>query len=473
MAGAKIKEILDVLDNSLQIERGTVRVSNPSKFRQKVQKLAEISALESGEKQGLARYLTRAAALDLGIVPASIHDLYMARGRGEVPPVFTVPAINLRVLAFDAARIVFRVAKRVDAGAFIFEIARSEIGYTGQRPAEYTTSVLAAAIAEDYKGPVFIQGDHFQVSAKRFGADPNTEVQAVKDLMKESVSAGFFNIDVDTSTLVDLSKPSVPEQQAVNTGLSAKFTSYLRTLQPAGITISVGGEIGEVGGRNSTEEELRAYIEGFRKDLAKEGAGLTGLSKISIQTGTSHGGVALPDGTIAKVKVDFDTLKHLSQVARRDYGMAGAVQHGASTLPEDAFGKFPETETCEVHLATGFMNMFFERLPEALRNEMYAYLREKQASERKGDMTDEQFYYKVRKNAVGPFKAQSWALPLSVKEEINKAWEAQFTKLFHLLGTKGTRQYVEKFIKPVAIQPNLKDYLGEAAGIESVADLAD
>jgi hypothetical protein len=104
---------------------------------------------------------------------------------------------------------------------------------------------------------------------------------------------------------------------------------------------------------------------------------------------------------------------------------------------------------------------------------MYAYLREKQASERKSDMTDEQFYYKVRKNAVGPFKAQSWALPLSVKEQINKAWESQFTKLFHLLGTKGTRPYVEKFIKPVVIQPNLKDYLGEAAGVESVADLAD
>jgi fructose/tagatose bisphosphate aldolase len=473
MASAKIKEILDLLDNSLHIEGGVVKVSNPSKFRQEVHKLAEISALESGEKQGLARFLTRAAALDLGIIPASIHDLYMARGRGEAPPTFTVPAINLRVLAFDSARVVFRVAKRVDAGAFIFEIARSEIGYTNQRPAEYTTSVLAAAIAEEYKGPVFIQGDHFQVSAKRYGTDPNAEVQAVKDLMKESIAAGFFNIDVDTSTLVDLTKSSVPEQQVVNTELSARFTSYLRTLQPAGITISVGGEIGEVGGRNSTEEELRAYIEGFRKDLDKEGKGLTGLSKISIQTGTSHGGVALPDGTIAKVKVDFDTLKRLSQVARKDYGMAGAVQHGASTLPEDAFGKFVETETCEIHLATGFMNMFFERLPEALRNEMYAYLREKQASERKGDMTDEQFYYKVRKNAVGPFKAQSWALPLSVKEQINQDWEAQFTKLFHLLGTKGTRQYVEKFIKPVVIQPNLKDYLGEAAGIESVADLAD
>lgn len=473
MAGVKIKDILEAVDNSLEVKEGAVRVNNPAKFREKVQKLAEISALESGERQKLARYLTRAAALDLGIIPASIHDLYMARGRGEVPPVFTVPAINLRALSFDAARVIFRVAKSMDASAFIFEIARSEIGYTNQHPTEYTTSILAAAIAEDYKGPVFIQGDHFQISAKRYGANPDAEVQAVKDLIKESIAAGFFNIDVDTSTMVDLSKPTVPEQQDLNTGLSAELTAYIRKAEPRGITVSVGGEIGEVGGRNSTEEELRAYIEGFRKALDMRGAGMTGLSKISIQTGTSHGGVVLPDGSIAKVKVDFDTLHRLSQVARKDYGMGGAVQHGASTLPEDAFGKFVEIETCEIHLATNFMNMFFDRIPDSLRGEMYAYLREKHSSEKKSDMTDEQFYYKVRKNAVGPFKAQSWNVPPSVKEKIKKDWESQFRKLFDLLGMKNTRQYVEKFIKPAVIQPNLKDYLGESAGVENVSDLAD
>jgi fructose/tagatose bisphosphate aldolase len=473
MADVKIKDVLDAVDNSLEVKQGAVRVNDPAKFREKVQKLAEISALGSGEQQRLARFLTRAAALDLGIIPASIHDLYMARGRGEVPPVFTVPAINLRALSFDAARVIFRVAKSMDAAAFIFEIARSEIGYTGQHPTEYAASILAAAIAEDHKGPVFIQGDHFQISAKRYGANPDAEVQAVKDLIKESLAAGFFNIDVDTSTMVDLSKPSVPEQQVLNTELSAELTAYIRKIEPKGITVSVGGEIGEVGGRNSTEEELRAYIEGFRKALDKRGAGMTGLSKISIQTGTSHGGVVLPDGSIAKVKVDFDTLHRLSQIARRDYAMGGAVQHGASTLPEDAFGKFVETETCEIHLATNFMNMFFDRIPDNLREEMYAYLREKHSSDRKGDMTDEQFYYKTRKNAVGPFKTQSWNVPLSVKEEIKKDWESQFRKLFDLLGMKGTRQYIEKSIKPVVIQPNLKDYLGEAAGVESVSDLAD
>ena len=161
---------------------GSVKVTNPARFREKVHILAELSALETGQKQGLARFLTRAAAIDLEIYPASIHDLYMARGRGEVPPVFTVPAMNLRVMSFDEARAVFKVARKMDAAAFIFEIARSEMGYTDQRPAEYTTSILAAAIAEGYKGPVFIQGDHFQVSSKRYNADPKAEIEALTRL---------------------------------------------------------------------------------------------------------------------------------------------------------------------------------------------------------------------------------------------------------------------------------------------------
>ncbi len=130
------------------------------------------------------------------------------------------------------------------------------------------------------------------------------------------------------------------------------------------------------------------------------------MSKISIQTGTSHGGTVLPDGTLAKVNIDFDTLRELSRVARRDYKLGGTVQHGASTLPEDAFHKFVENEAIEVHLATNFMTMFYEEAPTALRQEMYAWLDKNSAADRKAGMTDEQFYYKTRKNALGAFKAQ-------------------------------------------------------------------
>jgi fructose/tagatose bisphosphate aldolase len=381
--------------------------------------------------------------------------------------------MNLRMLAFDSARAVFRVANEMNAGAFIFEIARSEMGYTDQRPAEYASNILAAAIAEGYTGPVFIQGDHFQVSAKRYASSPDTEVQAVKDLTKEAIAAGFYNIDIDTSTLVDITKATVPEQQTLNYTLSAMYSATIRSLQPAGVQVSIGGEIGEVGGHNSTEEELRAYMNGFRAELSRQSPNAGGLSKISIQTGTSHGGVVLPDGSIAKVNLDFGILLKLSRVARSAYGLGGTVQHGASTLPDNAFGKFVDSEAAEVHLATNFQNIIFEYLPEDLRSEIYAFLDKNLAAERKPDMTDEQFYYKTRKNAIGPFKAKIWQLPAEAKNSISQALEEQFRKLFVYLGMQGTRKFTDTFIHPVKVTPDLKFYLGETAVEEEVSDLAD
>ena len=470
---SELHELLTAIENSVAVEGTTIKVKDAAKLRANIDTLVQASALKSVEAQGWARYIVRGAALDLGIIPASIHELYLARGRGDVPLTFTTPALNLRVLSYHSARAVFRVAKRINGAAFIFEIARSEIGYTVQRPAEYSTNVLAAAIAEGWKGPVFIQGDHFQMSSKKYASDPQAEITAVKDLAREAISAGFFNIDVDTSTLVDVSKPTIHEQQATNYSLSSEFAAFIRDLEPEGVTISIGGEIGEVGGHNSTEEELRGFMDGFNTAMQQRAPGKAGLSKISIQTGTSHGGTVLPDGTLAKVSIDFDTLRELSRVARRDYHLGGTVQHGASTLPEDAFHKFVENEAIEVHLATGFMTMFYETCPADLRQQMYAWLDKNSAADRKPDMTDEQFYYKTRKNALGAFKQQMYALPMEDMGKLTGAWEGQFGKLFGLLGVQDTRQYVEQFVKPLAVAPDMKFYLGKEVSEAMADDLQD
>lgn len=470
---SKLNNLLNRVEGSLHLDGTTVKVMDEAKLRKNVIKLVEASALGSGEEQGWARYLVRGAALAVGIIPASIHDLYLARGRGDAPMTWSTPAFNLRVLSYHAACAMFRAANKMNAGAFIFEIARSEIGYTAQRPAEYATNILAAAVKEGYRGLVFLQGDHFQMSAKKYAADAHAELQAVKDLIKEAISAGFFNIDIDTSTLVDISKPTVPEQQETNIDISSDFGAYIRSIEPEGMTISIGGEIGEVGGHNSTEEELRAFMDGYNREMEKRAPGKPGLSKISIQTGTSHGGTVLADGSIARVNIDFDTLRELSRVARKVYAMGGTVQHGASTLPEDAFHKFVENEAIEVHLATNFMNMFYELAPAELKKEMYSWLDVNSASDRKPGMTDEQFYYKTRKNAVGPFKARAYALPTADMDKLSEAWETQFEKLFILLGMKGTKPLIEKFVKPVIVQPDIKFYLGDKAVEELADDLAD
>ncbi len=397
-----------------------------------------------------------------GIGPASIHELYLARGRGECGG-FTVPAINVRMLAYDTARAVFRAARARNAGAIILEIARSEIAYTEQRPAEYVAVVLAAALREGYAHPVFIQGDHCQVNAKKYAADAEGEVGEVTKLIGEEIGAGFFNIDVDTSTLVDLSHPTLELQQKTNSDRAAEITAFIRSIEPHGVTVSVGGEIGEVGSKNSTVEELHAFMDGYQRALARRGRGLAGLSKISVQTGTSHGGVVLPDGTIAEVKLDLVALEALSLAARKSYGLGGAVQHGASTLPPDAFGNFPRVETVEIHLATNFQNIIFDhpRLPAGLRDEMMRWLDANAAGERKSGDTDEQFYYRARKKAIGPFKQQCWDLPEETRDAIAADLERTFGFLFDQLRVKDTGKLVQRY---VAARPLSWDALHQAQG---------
>ncbi|MDD4893716.1 MAG: class II fructose-bisphosphate aldolase [Candidatus Omnitrophica bacterium] len=379
-----------------------------------------------------------------GIYPSSIHEFYMARGKGEFSG-FTVPAINLRSMTYDLARAIFRVAKKNNSGAFIFEIAKSEMGYTSQPPVEYSAVILAAAVKEGHTGPVFIQGDHFQANAKKYQENPDKETEGLEALITESIGAGFYNIDIDSSTLVDLSKPDVKKQQFLNYEVCAKLTQFIRRIEPKGITVSVGGEIGEVGHQNSTPEDLHAFMQGYNQRLRK---GLAGISKISIQTGTSHGGVVLPDGSVAQVKLDFDTLKKLSEMARKEYGMAGAVQHGASTLPAEAFHKFAECDAAEVHLATEFQNMIFEskNFPHELKAKIYDWLKINAASEKKEGETEEQFFYKTRKKALGPFKKEIMGLSQEIRDAIAGEIEEKFDFLFKQLNNINNKDLVDKFV---------------------------
>lgn len=395
-------------------------------------------------KRQLAERIFNAASKE-GAYPSSIHEFYMARGRGEFSG-FTVPAINLRSMTYDLARAIFRVAQKNDASAFVFEIARSEIGYTDQPPIEYASMVMAAAVKEGYSGPVFIQGDHFQVNAAKFKEDPDKEMQGLQALIGEAITSGFYNIDIDSSTLVDVSEQDLKMQQLQNYEVCAKLTRFIRSVEPKEITISVGGEIGEIGQQNSTPEELHAFMSGFRDKL---GEGLSGISKISVQTGTTHGGVVLPDGSIANIKLDFETLKTLSELARGEYGLAGAVQHGASTLPPEAFHKFVECETAEVHLATQFQNLIYEseHFPAHLRKKIYDWLKANLKGEAKQGQTEEQFLYKTRKKALGPFKKEIMRLPQETRDAIASEIEKKFDFLFKQLKVESTKVLVNKYIK--------------------------
>ena len=397
-----------------------------------------------------AQWLAWEAAQATGARSASIQELYAARARGEISG-FTVPAINIRAQTFDMARIFFETAAAADASAAILELARSEQTYTFQRPIDYATACLAGAVAAGWKGPVFLQGDHYQFNAKKYATDPEPMTEEIRRACRLAIDAGYRNIDIDSSTLVDLSKPNADEEQHENYLRTAELAALIRSLEADGVTVSIGGEIGEVGKSNSTEAELRAYLDGLRRELARAAPGALGISKVSVQTGTSHGGVVLPDGTVAKVAVDFGVHERLGTVARAEYGLAGTVQHGASTLPDEMFHRFREVETAEIHLATGFQNALYQHpaFPAELHAKIESWCFANALDERKADQTDRQFVYTARKKAIGPFKRELW--DLATKDEILAAQAAKIRFLFHELGVVGSRAMVDRYVQPVEL----------------------
>lgn len=455
-------DLLTTIAPAARLDGDRLSIIDETVFRSTaVRDLAWTAAFSTDEATTTAaQWLVWEASQALGARSASIQDLYAARARGEVSG-FTVPAINIRAQTFDMARTIFEAAASADVGAVILELARSEQTYTFQRPIDYATAVLAGAIAADWQAPVFIQGDHYQFNAKKYASDPEAMTDEIRRACRLAIEAGYRNIDIDSSTLVDLALPTVDDQQHENYRRAAELTALIRSLETDGVTVSVGGEIGEVGHKNSTVEELRAYLDGYRRELDAAAPGAIGISKVSVQTGTSHGGVPLPGGGVAEVKLDFEVLRELGVVAR-EYGLAGAVQHGASTLPDELFHRFPAVETAEIHLATGFQNALYEHpaFPAELHREIEAWCFANAADERKPDQTDQQFVYTTRKKAIGPFKQALWELP--TRDEILASQRRKIAFLFTELGVNGSRELIGRYIRPVEVHRPVPEALREA-----------
>ncbi len=208
-------ELLHLLTGIARVNGEDLVIEDEAAFRDRGIRDVAWTATFSADPQTVeaARWIVWEASQLLGAPSGSIHELYMARGRDEYTG-FTVPAINLRTQVFDMAAAICRASQSIDSGAVIFELARSEQEYTYQRPGEYITSVLAGCIAANWQGPVFVQGDHYQFNAKKYAADPAAVTEGLRRLIREAIEVGYGNIDIDSSTLVDLSQPTVDDAAA-------------------------------------------------------------------------------------------------------------------------------------------------------------------------------------------------------------------------------------------------------------------
>lgn len=378
-----------------------------------------------GEKKKILKHL-KTQADKKGIFFASILPFY--KSLIKIPnPGFTIPAFNLRGLTFDLASSIFEVAKEQKLKFFIFELARSEISYTAQPPEEYAGQVLAAALASDWQGPIFLLGDHLQINPEKYHNTLIREINIVKKLIKRCLKAGFFNIDIDASPLSSLKENILTSSRLV------RFTRLLKR----GKNIALGVEIEEIGKEKTSSEQLKMFLEGLRKKMGN----FDQVIKVAVQSGTKHGGEVLPDGTFKKMAVDFDLLKKLSKIAK-SYGLAGVVQHGASTLPVKTLSGLPKVGVLEVHLGTAFQNLVFDHpdFPSDLKKEMEQFLEKKFADKIKDYQTKIQFFYETRKHAWGIFERKFVDLPKSFKGTIRKLMKKRLVEIFKALSLENTKK---------------------------------
>lgn len=357
---------------------------------------------------------------------------------------FTVPAVNSRMVTFHTIRAAVKAADALKLPHIVFELALSEVGYTAQQKDEYAALVKAAYISLGITNrEIYLQADHYQLDPKRYAEDPAKEVQRIKDAVVKALENGVYNIDIDASKFetADPAK-SDRENQAENARLTAEIFHFIRQYEKEhslSTIVSIGGEVGEVGGENTKYPQVNAFLDMVKEYAEKLGSdNEKGLSKISINVGSSHGGLRGSDGKpLDTVPLDFTAHHDLYMLGKGPMNPGKhvlSVQHGASTLPKDYFPLFPAMHVAEIHLATGFQDMVWDTIEKedaALFQKMKNLVLEKLGDKVAKHETEAIGLVKERKNITQYVKRDlllSPAIPA-----IEQALEKEFTTIFHSL----------------------------------------
>ena len=268
--------------------------------------------------------------------------------------------------------------------------------------------------------------------------------EEIRRACRLAIDAGYRNIDIDSSTLVDLSKPTVDEQQRENYARAAELTALIRSLETDGVTVSVGGEIGEVGTQNSTVEELRAYLDGYRRELDARAPGAIG--HLQGQRPDRHVPRRRPAARTAAWPRSSSTSRSCASSARSPASTGWPAPSSTARRPcrtscsTGSRRSRPPRSTSRP--ASRTRSTSTRRSREALHRAIEAWCFENAADERKPGQTDQQFVYTTRKKAIGPFKRELW--DLETKDEILAAQRRKISFLFTELGVNGSREMVDR-----------------------------
>ena len=451
MPASSVGELLDALAGIAHVEGGQLVIDDDRPSASAASTSAVWSATFSEEHPDVievARWLIWEASQLLGSPSASIHELYMARGRGEVSG-FTVPAVNIRTQVFDMAGAMCRAAESIDAGTIIFELARSEQEYTYQRPGEYITSVLAGCIGAGWQGPVFVQGDHYQFNAKKYAADPEATTEAItapdprgdrrrlrqhRHRLVDAGRSGAADRRSSSSARTTSarrrcrrssarsSRPTRRSASAARSARSASRTRPRRSCAPTSTAIAT--TLRELAGRRAGPFQGQRPDRHHRTAACRCPAAAWRRSRST--SGRSSDCRRWPASTAWPAP---------SSTAPRRCPTSCSTASRRSRRPRST--SRPASRTCSTSTRRSRATCWPRSRAGAIANT---------ADERKDGESDDQFLYKTRKKALGPYKRQLWELP--GKDEIIAGQESKLRYLFEQLAIAGTRELVERYVNP-------------------------
>ncbi len=452
-----VRELLESCQGTLEVTNNQLEIQNPDHLKKQLIDALIYNGIFNKDVniREFIFWLIWEAAGVLNIQLASIQELYEARkeearNKNEYPHMI-IPSIQIPGFSYYTARSVIRAAQQKNVGAFIFELTKADFDHTLQRPKEYTMNCLAAAIKEGYEGILFIQGDQFQINDRNFKQNRVAEVSLTRSLIDEAIDAGFYNIGIDTSTLIDNTIPNVNEQQFLNFALSATLTRFIREKQPEGITVSLGINIARLKEIETLLNDFRAFMNGYNETIKKVELGITvkKMNTIVIQAPLS----IEANKTQAEINMDLDILEKLANLAQNDFDLAGIALNCPADVSDQLLSSLLEKDLAELKFNNIIQDIIYNhtQLPDDLKERFDEYLISTFIHEKEENETMSQFLYKVRKKGFRDFKQEFYDLEDNIKTNISKEIEDKISDLFQKLNLVDSKPLIEKWIKPVAI----------------------
>ena len=324
---------------------------------------------------------------------------------------------------------IMQAAKELDA-AVLFEIARSEIGYTGQTPQEFYDRITGIAGELDFNTPYAIHGDHITIK------DNTPEsIDSARKLIDAEVAAGFTSYAIDASHNFNFDGKNEREQLADNIAITVELADLI----PNEACLEV--EVGEVGRTNAdgtkkltTVAEADAFISALHEQGVKP-------DLLAINNGTIHGNIFDAEGNIVEqVGIDIDRTKAIADaIAPLEVRIA---QHGITGTPLRLMHLLIEAGIAKGNVGTNWQNVYIENLPGEMRNKMEEWtLASDEAAKmkaKKPQMSKKELIAKNIKFSTKIYKDELLSISGEYKERIDSATREGALAFFEAFQAQGS-----------------------------------